>query len=274
MKNLKDSRIIITGAAKGIGRALAMELSAEGAELALWDIQEKELERTASDLREKGAAVYSHVCDITSPGQVSEAAGLTMNEMGGVDILINNAGTVKSGPFCSLPAGDWDQLTRVNLNSMYYTIQAVLPGMYERNCGHIVNISSGAGLVGMPDLAVYCATKWAVYGLTESLRMEALRDGKKGVRFTSVHPGILRKGLFEGSRFNTFGEALIPRISSHEHIARAIVRKGLKRKKSVVMKPWSLKLGPLMRGIMSDSWLNRIMLVAGAGHTMDTWKGR
>ncbi|TFH39177.1 MAG: SDR family NAD(P)-dependent oxidoreductase, partial [Chrysiogenales bacterium] len=194
-------------------------------------------------------------------------------DIGDVDILINNAGTVTAGRFTSHPVESWDRLTKINLNSIYYTTSVFLPDMYRRNKGHIVNISSGAGLVGLPDLAVYCATKWAVYGFTESLRLEAMADRKNGVRFSSVHPGILKKGLFEGSRMNFLGELLLPRVERHDDIAKAVVNRALKKRRCTVKKPWSLHLGQVARALMPDIVLNRLLIIAGAGQCMQEWSG-
>jgi all-trans-retinol dehydrogenase (NAD+) len=274
MKKLKGKKALVTGGAMGIGLSTVKRLLAEGCDVTIWDLDAAALKATGDALKKTGGTVYCHQCDITDEKRVNELARVAEKEMGRVDILINNAGCVAAGRFCSQTPAVWDRLTRVNLNSMYYTIYAFLPAMYARNEGHIVNISSGAGLTGMPDLAVYCASKWAVYGLTESLRMEAMEDGKSGVRFSSVHPGILRHGMFEGSKFNLLGEVLIPRVKTHDVIARLIVEKALKKNRVMVMTPWSLHLGPVIRAFLSDSILARILLLAGAGKCMNGWTGR
>ena len=274
MKDLKGKKALVTGGAMGIGLATVKRLLARGCEVTVWDMNAEALESMKKEIGETEHGVLCHVCDITDGERVKALARQAEREMGRVDILINNAGCVVAGRFCSQEPRAWDRLTSVNLNSMYYTINAFLPGMYERNEGHIVNISSGAGLTGMPDLAVYCATKWAVYGLTESLRMEAMVDGKKGVKYSSVHPGILRHGMFEGSRFNFLGEVLIPRVKTHDVIARLIVEKTIRKNRAMVMTPWSLHLGPVIRAFLPDTILARILLMAGAGKSMSGWTGR
>lgn len=274
MKNLKGKKALVTGGAMGIGLATVKRLLARGCEVTVWDMNAGALAAAEKEIGESGHSVLCHVCDITDGERVKELARQAEREMGRVDILVNNAGCVAAGRFGSHEPRVWDRLTSVNLNSMYYTIHAFLPGMYARNEGNIVNISSGAGLTGMPDLAVYCATKWAVYGLTESLRMEAMVDGKKGVKFSSVHPGILRHGMFEGSRFNLLGEVLIPRVKTHDVIARLIVEKAIRKNRAMLMTPWSLHLGPAIRAFLPDTVLARILLMAGAGKSMSGWTGR
>ncbi len=274
MGKLKNTTVVITGGAMGIGFATARRILADGGMVTVWDINAAALADARRELEAVSDAVFCHGCDITDEEDVRKHADIAQQEMGRVDILINNAGAVKVGRFCSRPPSDWEALTRVNLVSMYYTIHAFLPEMYQRNSGQIINISSGAGLTGLPDLAVYCATKWAVYGLTESLRLEGLADRKKGVVFTSVHPGILKKGMFEGSRMNWLGELLLPRIETHDDIAKIIVNRGIKKKRHVVIKPWTLYLGPIVRGLFPDILLNKLLLLVGSARSMQRWTGR
>ena len=158
--------------------------------------------------------------------------------------------------------------------SMYFTIHAFLPGMYARDWGHIVNISSVAGVIGVPDLAVYSATKWAVWGLTESLRLEALLDRKFGVKYATIHPMFLKHGMFEGGRLNWFGNLLIPNIETHDEIAEAIVEKAPKRCRHGVKRPRSLQLALLLRALNPDIILALILITAGVGRGMRNWVGR
>ncbi len=273
MTELNGASAVVTGGAMGIGLATARRLLKENCSVTIWDIHDEYLRTAEKELQLIGAPVYCRHCDITDETQVNQMAAMAKREMGSVDILINNAGCVVPGRFCTQPPAVRVKETYVNLISMYYTIYAFLPGMLERDRGHVVNISSGAGLLGMPDLAVYCATKWAVSGFTEALRFEAECDRKKGVRFSSVHPGIIKQGLFEGSKLNLLGEILIPRVKDHDHIAKAIVNRALKKNRRVVKHPRSLHLGVLTRGLLPDRVMGNIMLLAGAGRIMKDWKG-
>ena len=274
MTKLKDAGAVVTGGAMGIGFETTRRLLQAGCRVTIWDINEERLRESQNKLCTIGPALYCHTCDISDADQVQALARTAESEMGEVDILINNAGCVVPGRFCDQPLELRVKETYVNQIAMYYTTYAFLPGMLQRNKGHIVNISSGAGLMGMPDLAVYCATKWAVYGFTESLRFEALRDNKKGVRFSSVHPGLIREGLFEGSRLNLLGELLIPRIKRHDDVAKNIVNKALLKNRYIVKCPKTLHLGPLVRALVPDSVLAKIMMLAGCGRIMRDWKGR
>lgn len=273
MKELKGKKAVITGGAMGIGLATCKRLLQEGCEVTVWDMNAKALEEAGQGLSSLGK-VHAYTCDVADKLRVGELCKQAEQDMGQVDILINNAGFVRTGRFFEHPVEDWERETDVNLTAMYYTIHAFLPGMYQRNSGHIVNVSSAAGLIGVPDVAVYCATKWAVWGLTESLRFEALRDGKRGVRYSSIHPHFLKQGMFEGGKLNLLGELLVPRIESHDKVAKAIVERALKRNWNVVKIPWTLQIGMLVRAFMPDPVTGIILRMQGIGKGMEGWVGR
>jgi all-trans-retinol dehydrogenase (NAD+) len=194
--------------------------------------------------------------------------------MGRVDILINNAGYVRGADFLDVEDADWNRTFDVNLHALRNTIRAFLPGMYARNEGHIVNISSAAGLIGVPGMAAYAASKWAVYGLTESLRFEALVNGKTGVRWSSIHPSFLARGMFEGARLGVIGNLIVPLIKSHDVIARAIVESALKKGRHSPKRPLTVHLTPRMRALLPDFLFQRFLILLGVTGSMKHWKGR
>ena len=273
MKDLKGKKALVTGGAMGIGLATCKRLLREGCEVTVWDMNPKALDEAKHELERLGK-VYVYTCDVTDKARVAELCKQAEKDMGQVDILINNAGYVKAGRFCDHPVEDWERETAVNLTSMYYTIHGLLPGMYRRNLGHIVNVSSSAGLMGVADLAVYCATKWGVFGLTESLRYEALADKKSGIKFTSVHPIFLKTGMFEGGTLNILGNLLIPSIETHDEVAEAIVEKGLKKNHHVLKLPMTLQLIFIARALLPDSIMNAVARLMGIGNSMTRWVGR
>jgi all-trans-retinol dehydrogenase (NAD+) len=274
MTQLRGKKALVTGGAMGIGLATCKRLVEEGCDVTIWDMNEEAMADAKKEIEALGGKVFAYKCDVTVKKRVSELVEQAKKDMGQVDILINNAGYVRSGRFCDYPVETWERETDVNLTSMYYTIHAFLPGMYERNSGHIVNISSAAGLVGVPDLAVYSATKWAVWGLTESLRLEAWVDRKFGVKFSSIHPHFLKYGMFEGGKLNFIGNLLVPRVESHDVIAKDIVEKALKKNRHVVKHPKTLHLSLINRALLPDSVLDVILLIIGQGKGMKKWVGR
>jgi all-trans-retinol dehydrogenase (NAD+) len=271
---LKGRTAVITGGAMGIGRATALRLIHEHCTVTIWDLNASALEETAAALRKEGGTAFAHTCDVTDRRRVAELAGVAMREMGRVDMLINNAGYVQGGDFLQLTDDAWDRTIDVNLNALRYTICAFLPAMYARNEGHIVNISSAAGLIGVPGLAAYAATKWAVYGLTESMRLEARVHRKTGVRWSSIHPSYLAHGMFEGARLGALGNVIVPLVKSHDVIARAIVESALKRGRYSPKRPLTLHLTPRIRALLPDYLFQRFLILLGVAGSMKNWRGR
>lgn len=271
---LKGKTALVTGGAMGIGLATSKLLINEGCTVTIWDINQNELEKAKKELTGLGGRIFTYVCDVTDKNRVYELSKRAIDEMGKVDILINNAGYVKGGEFLDQTDEVWEKTINVNLTSMLYTIRAVLPDMYERNSGHVVNISSAAGLLGVAGIAVYAATKWAVFGLTESMRYEAWNNGKKGVKWSSIHPSYLAHGMFEGAKLGFLGNLIVPLVKNHEVIAKAIVYGALKKGKYAVRRPQTLRLGILLRGILPDVIFQRFMILLGVHKSMQSWKGR
>ncbi|MGA9118767.1 MAG: SDR family NAD(P)-dependent oxidoreductase [Bacteroidota bacterium] len=274
MKNLNGKTAIVTGGASGIGYATVRRLVQEGCSVTIWDVRPAALEDAVRALGSGGGTVYGHVCDVTDRARVTELAGTAEREMGRVDILINNAGYVLGGTLLEGPADAWERTVEVNLMAVIQVTQAVLPGMYERNEGHVVNISSAAGMVGVPGLAVYCATKWGVWGFTEAMRMESRTLGKTGMHWSSIHPSYLAEGMFAGAKLTFPGNLILPLIRSHDVIARAIVNGALKKNRFSPKRPPALHLTLRLRGLLPDRWFQFVLVLLGIPRSMSTWKGQ
>ena len=274
---LHGKRALITGAARGIGFATAERLIKEGVSLVLWDIDAEALEKAKAKLiqtaRDGHPVVTTAVCDVSDPAAVKTRAEQAEGEMGGIDILINNAGYMAPGNLLDQSLEVWKKTVDINLNALIYSTHTLLPGMYSRGSGHVVNISSAGGLIGVPGLSVYCATKWAVFGLTEALREEALQRSGGKVRFSSVHPMFLRKGMFEGAGLSGLGSLVFPRVANHDVIAKAIVEGALKRGRRVVKRPRSLRIVLLLRGILPDRLFNSLSRLMNVHTSMSKLEG-
>jgi all-trans-retinol dehydrogenase (NAD+) len=271
--NLQNKTAVITGGAMGIGLATAHRLVAEGCTVTLWDLNRDALMAARSEFP-SSAAIYTHFCDVANKELVSQLAQTAVKEMGRVDILVNNAGYVSGGEFLERPDEDWEKTIAVNLTALIYTTRAFLPGMYERNSGHIVNISSAAGTIGVPGIAVYAATKWGVWGLTESLRLEAYNNKKTGVKFSTIHPSYVAKGLFEGAQLGFPGRLIVPLVKDHDVIAKAIVESALKKGRFSPKRPRTVNMNLRIRALLPDSWFQRFLILMGVGSSMKTWYGR
>jgi all-trans-retinol dehydrogenase (NAD+) len=264
---------IVTGGAMGIGLATCKRLLAEGVSVTIWDIDQAALKTAKKELANLGK-VYFYQCDVTNKRQVQKQVKIAQKEMGCVDILINNAGYVSGGDLLDHPIEDWEKTIDVNLKALLYTIYAVLPEMYKRDDGHIVNISSAAGTIGVAGLSVYAATKWAVWGLTESLRMEALKNGKNGVKYSTIHPGYIATGMFEGAKLGIPGRWIVPLVKNHDVIAKAIVEDALKKEKYSPKRPRTVNLNLRFRALMPDRWFQRFLIIMGVAGSMKSWYGR
>ena len=171
---LKDAVAIVTGAARGIGRGLALALAREGAHVAIADLPsaQEDMERTAALVEGEGAQAHLAHCDVRDWSQVSALASATLERFGGIDILVNNAGVISVAPVIAMSEEAWDQVLDVNLKGTFLCCKAVAPHMMERRSGRIVNISSIAGRRGQPGVAHYCASKFGVHGFTQALARE------------------------------------------------------------------------------------------------------
>jgi all-trans-retinol dehydrogenase (NAD+) len=270
---LKNKCAVITGGAMGIGLATSKRLLNEGCKVTIWDINIQALAKARDELASLGT-IFTHQCDVIDKHRVYELAELANTEMGKVDILINNAGYVKGGNFLDRTDEEWEETIDVNLTALIYSTRAFLPQMYERNSGHIVNLSSAAGTLGVPALSVYSATKWAVWGLTESLRFEAYNAGKNGVKYSTIHPSYIATGMFEGAKLGFPGSLIVPLVRNHDVIAKAIVEDAIKRGKYSPKRPRTLNLNPRLRGLLPDKLFQKFMILMGVPKSMNNWVGR
>jgi NAD(P)-dependent dehydrogenase (short-subunit alcohol dehydrogenase family) len=205
---------------------------------------------------------------------VRKCADETIAALGQVDILVNNAGFMAPGYFLDQPAEQWEKTVAVNLQGVISTVRAFLPHMYERGTGRIINISSAAGLIGVPGLSVYSASKWGVFGLTEALREEAWASGHPGVKYSSVHPMFLLTGMFEGARLRGLGGLVFPCVKSHDRIAKAVVEGAVVRGRRCIKRPRSLRAVLLLRGLLPDAVFAGIGRFMKLHASMESWKGR
>jgi 3-oxoacyl-[acyl-carrier protein] reductase len=188
METLKGKTALVTGAGKGIGRAIALALATEGVHVGIVSRSENDLLLVAAAIKELGVKAAVAVADVSNIEAVNAAVESIQKELGAIDILINNAGIGAFGKFLELEPAEWENQIKVNLFGVYYTTRAVLPQMIERKTGDIVNISSTAGLKGAAITSAYSASKFAILGLTESLMQEVR---KHNIRVTALTPSTV-----------------------------------------------------------------------------------
>ncbi len=189
---LTEKTAIITGAGRGIGRATALALANEGVAVGLIARTEKEIEQLAQEIRSlRGRAAFA-VADVSDPKQVEAAVQKLTDELGTIDILINNAGIGKYGKFMELDTEDWQNMLNINLMGMVHMTKAVLPQMIDKQGGDIVNISSSSGLKGTKGSSAYSASKFAVLGMSEALMQEVRPDN---IRVFALAPSRVVTGM-------------------------------------------------------------------------------
>jgi NAD(P)-dependent dehydrogenase (short-subunit alcohol dehydrogenase family) len=195
----------VTGAASGIGRATAIELAREGADLVLADINHDGLKGVVSEIEAIGRKALAVKTDVSKLESIQNLFDTSMAEMGRVDILMNNAGVHIMGPVENTSIDDWKWIMDINLWSVIYGIKVFLPHMLERGSGHIVNTASIAGLSGGLDAVPYTTTKFAVVGISEGL---AVFLKNRGIGITAVCPGLVGTNIIDGQRFVPSGDGL------------------------------------------------------------------
>lgn len=217
MQTLKGKIALVTGAGRGIGRATAIALAQEGVHIGLIGLTLTNLEKVQQEIQALGVQAAIASADVKDLNSVTQAVEQIQQELGPIDILINNAGTGKFGKFLELSPEEWENIIRVNLMGVYNVTRAVLPQMIERQSGDILNVSSTAGERGAALTSAYSASKFAVMGLTESLMQEVR---KHNIRVTALTPSTIATDLAIESKL-TDGNP--DKVAQPEDLAELIV---------------------------------------------------
>ncbi len=268
MQDLKGKKVLITGAASGIGRLMALNFARLGANLALVDIDPGGLERLADELRPEGVTVGTYVCDISKPEAVATVCASIRNDLHRLDVLVNNAGIVIGKAFLDLSLEEMQRTMNVNFWGHVYFTKEFLPEMAQRGTGHIVNIASSGGLLGMTGLSDYCASKFAEVGLSETLRRELKKDGKSGVKVTCVCPYVIDTGMFSG-----FRPFLLNPMVKAEYAAQRIVEAVRQDRPYVLLPYWSIKAMQILK-LLPTTFFDWALRLSGGSRAMDGFRGR
>jgi len=183
-----EQRAVITGGGRGIGAAIAHALAAEGAAVVVAARSRDQIDAVAKELRAAGHRAWASRCDVTDPVEVEALRHRAEEKLGGVDVLVNNAGIGHSAPLKAVRLEDWDRIFAVNVTGTFLCTQAFLPAMVERGWGRVVNVASIAGRMGAPYISAYAASKHAVVGFTRSIAAEVATSG---VTVNAVCPGFV-----------------------------------------------------------------------------------
>jgi NAD(P)-dependent dehydrogenase (short-subunit alcohol dehydrogenase family) len=265
--SLWGKTVVITGGSRGLGLALAREVSAQGARVVICGRDPDSLERARHSLEQLGAEVLAEPCDVTQPESVDNLFERVRDQFGPVDVLINNAGVIEVGPAETMSIGDYEEAMQTNFWGMLNPTLAVLPEMRQRNSGRIVNITSIGGKLGIPHLLPYSASKFAAVGFSQGLRAEVAGDG---IKVVTACPGLMRTGsprnaIFRGRHRSEYAwfsiSDALPGLSiSAEKAARRIVA-GLRRGDAEVLFPLPARLAAMVNAVAPGLTADALTLV-------------
>ena len=268
MSEVAGRNVLVTGAASGIGRLLALKAAAKGATMVLWDIDEAGLAKLVAEIRADRGKAFSYRCDVSKHQEVYRVAEQVRTDVGMVDVLINNAGVISGKPLLECSDEQVQRTMDVNIMAHFWTVRAFLPDMIRAGRGHIVTIASAGGIVGVSRMVDYCASKFAAFGFDEALRME-IRKNRWRIKTTVVCPYYINTGMFAGvrSRF----PRLLP-ILDEKLVAERIMHAIQFNKRRLLLpltiySVWLLRLLP----VMLFDWVATFL---GINASMDDFRGR
>ena len=267
MTKIKGRTLLITGGASGIGRFMGrMALQRGAKKVVVWDINEDNIAATESELNSYGE-VKGYKVDVANTEMVKQMFALTTKECGDVDILINSAGIITGNKtFAEQSQQDIDRTMAINATAPMTVALQALPPMLERNVGHICNIASAAGFIANPRMSIYAASKWAVIGWSDSLRVE-LQEAKSNVHVTTIAPYYINTGMFDGVR-----SRIIP-ILKPEWVAKKILN-AIEKNKKISSWPLGYHLIRTLQALLPLRALDLLCKVLGIYNALDHFKGR
>ncbi|KAM5314645.1 short-chain dehydrogenase/reductase family 16C member 6-like [Glossophaga mutica] len=269
-KSVAGEVVLITGAGSGLGRLMAIKFASLGAILVLWDINEEGNMETCRLAKEKGGEkVFAYKCDCGNRAEVYRVAEQVKEDVGDVTLLINNAGVVTGKLFLNTSDDMVERSFRVNVLSHFWTCKAFLPAMMKANHGHLVCISSVAGLIGINVLSDYCSSKFAAFGLAESLLFELKLVQKSNVKTTIVCPYFINTGMFDGA---TSKFPLLLPLLEQEYVAQRIVNAILEEQMYLIM-PRFVYFGLFLKQIIPSKMTLALCEYLGVDTCMDSFTG-
>ncbi len=233
----KDKTVVIAGASAGIGKEASIQFAKQGANVALIARRKEKLEQVKKELEKFQTTVDIFPCDVSNKSQVKQMSDLVLDRFGSIDILVNNAGFAIYGPVSELSIDEIESQMQTNYFGMVYCTKNFLPKMLEQKSGHIVNVASVAASIGVPGIASYCASKFAMLGFSEGLKQEL---SGTGVGVTVVSPIMVRTDFFDHPSFEK-----MPKYSSTSLSAKTVARSILKAANSPRLE---IIVPPVVRG--------------------------
>jgi all-trans-retinol dehydrogenase (NAD+) len=273
MKSVEGKSVLITGAAKGMGRLFAERAIAEEASaVVLWDVDEPALNDTLTELADGNSEVSGYIVDVSDATAVVDTAAAVLDDLGRIDVLVNNAGVVRGNQYFWETDLERDTKFTIDVNTLapMYVAHEFLPAMIAASgdC-RMINLASAAGFTANPRMAVYAASKWAVIGWSDSVRLELKQADFDHVKVTTVCPYYVRTGMFDGAK----SAPLLPILDPAEVVEEAWT--AMLAGKPFVVLPKTVMLSEMLKGVVPTGVRDFIAdHVIGVYHTMDDFTGR
>jgi all-trans-retinol dehydrogenase (NAD+) len=270
MSSFQSKTVLITGGASGLGKLMAKKaLERKAKKVILWDINEDLLNQTTAELEHRGFEVHPYIVDVSNKEDIAWAAQDVLENIGEVDILFNNAGIVAgSKRFVDHSDADIERTMNINTLGVMRVASTFLPAMIQQGFGHIINIASAAGLVANPNMSVYAASKWAVIGWSESLRLEMEADAPN-VKVLTVTPSYIDTGMFKGVK----PPLLTPFLKPTDFVERIML--AIEQNEVNLKAPYIVNAVPLLKGVLPTRVFDYLVGdIMGVYKSMDTFKGK
>ncbi|KAF0808459.1 short-chain dehydrogenase/reductase SDR [Alcanivorax xiamenensis] len=261
-------RVLITGAGAGIGRLMAERMAGRGAEVIVTARRIDAAREVVKHIVNAGGTAHAYTLDVGKIGSIATLRDKIHEEVGPLTMLINNAGVVFGGEFEKVSLDQHLQTFKVNSEGLMACTHAFLDDLIQAPRGHLVNIASASAFIGLPYGSSYAASKWAVVGFSESLRLELAERGLRNVKVTTVCPSYIATGMFKGVKTPLFSPMLTP-----DKVVSSIL-KGIATGEPFVIEPPMARSVELLKGVLPRRLWDQVAKYTGVSTSMYSWKGK
>ena len=268
MKNFSRKKILITGGASGIGKIMATALAKRGAEVIIADINIDQANIVVAEIKKNGGKARAFPVDLSNIDSIKTLKTLVSSQGLELDVLINNAGVVFGGEFEKLSLEKHLLTYKINIDALVAMTHLFFDDLRKSSDANIVNIASASGYVGLPYGSSYASSKWAVIGFSESLRVELLERKIPNIHVTTVCPGYISTGMFNGVK----APIILPWLKPETIVQKIIL--GMELNSPFVKEPFMVKTIDLLKGILPLRFFTFVSKILGVSSSMTHWKGR